>query len=269
MKAIEKLFWIQNKRNTLLCVGLDPDVNKFPQHYSRDVQGVFNFCNDIIECTKNLTAAYKINFAFFEVFGKEGFGVIENLKQSIPNNIFTIADAKRSDIGNSAQFYAKTIFEHFDFDAITINPLMGRDSIDPFLDYTNKFTYSLGLTSNLGADDFLKQIMWIQKPIFLYIIEKLAEWYSIDNIGFVVGATQSDYFETIRKAIPNHNLLIPGVGAQGGDLNKLKEIGLTPSLINVSRDILYPAPAQDYKLEVIKKTSYYKHLLAIEETTIK
>lgn len=268
MKAIEKLNSARAKKNTLLCVGLDPDLNKIPHPYSKDIKGVLNFCNDIIDFTKNYTAAYKINFAFFEVLGKDGFEAIEVIKHSIPNSIFTIADAKRSDIGNSAQFYAKTIYEYFDFDAVTINPLMGRDSIDPFLDYTDKFTYSLGLTSNPGADDFLKQTLWIQKPVYLFIIEKLAEWYPIDNIGFVVGATQSDYFATIRQAIPLHNLLIPGVGAQGGDLNKLKEIGLTPSLVNVSRDILYPHFSNDYKLEVIKKTSYYKHLLAIEETNI-
>lgn len=269
MKAIEKLNKIQNERNTFLCVGLDPDLDKIPQNYSRDIQGVFAFCSDVIDYTKNHTAAYKINFAFFEVFGKEGFGVIEKLRQSIPDNIFTIADAKRSDIGNSAKFYAKTIFEYFDFDAITINPLMGRDSIEPFLNYSNKFAYSLGLTSNPGADDFFKQTMWIQKPLYQLIIEKLADWYSVENIGFVVGATQSDYFEIIRKVVPLHNLLIPGVGAQGGDLSKLKKIGLYPSLVNVSRDILYPGISNDYQLEVIKKTSYYKYLLAIEETPLK
>ena len=269
MKAIEKLHRIQKERNTLLCVGLDPDLDKLPMHYKTNAEGVLAFCSDIINSTKNLTAAYKINFAFFEVLGKEGFGVIEKLIEQIPENVFTIADAKRSDIGNSAKFYAKAIFENFNFDSITINPLMGRDSIDPFISYSNKFTFALGLTSNSGADDFFKQIMWIQKPLYLNIIEKLTEWYSIDNIGFVVGATQSDYFAEIRKVIPNHNLLIPGVGAQGGDLNKLKQIGLYPSLINVSRDILFHSNTVDYQMEVIKKTSYYKHLLAIEETSVK
>lgn len=269
MNAIEKLHRLQKERNTLLCVGLDPDLEKLPMQYKPNAEGVLAFCSDIINSTKNLTVAYKINFAFFEALGKEGFGVIEKLIQLIPEKIFTIADAKRSDIGNSAKFYAKSVFEYFNFDSITINPLMGRDSIDPFLNYSDKFTYSLGLTSNLGADDFFKQILWIQKPLFLSIIEKLSEWYSIENIGFVVGATQSDYFADIRKVIPNHNILIPGVGAQGGDLTKLKEIGLFPALVNVSRDILFHFNSADFQLEVIKKTSYYKHLLSIEETPVK
>ncbi len=264
MKAYEKLSHIQKERNTLLCIGLDPDIDKLPYHYPRNSKGILSFCIDIINSTKNLTAAYKINFAFFEVLGKESFGIIEQLIEQIPNEVFIIADAKRSDIGNSAKFYAKSIFDYFKFDAATINPLMGRDSIDPFLTYTDKFTFALGLTSNIGADDFLKQILWIEKPFFSFIIEKLAEWYPRENIGFVVGATQSDYFAEIRKIVPNHNLLIPGVGAQGGDINKLKEIGLMPSLVNVSRDILYHKTNDDYQMEVIRKTSYYKHLLAIE-----
>lgn len=264
MKALEKLNNIQKERNTLLCIGLDPDVDKLPYQYARNDNGILAFCLDIINSTKSLTAAYKINFAFFEVLGKLSFAIIEQLISQIPNDIFIIADAKRSDIGNSAKFYAKTFFEYFKFDAVTINPLMGRDSIDPFLEYTDNFTYALGLTSNIGADDFLKQIMWLEKPLFAFIIEKLAEWYPIENIGFVVGATQSDYFADIRKIVPNHHLLIPGIGAQGGDINKLKEIGLMPALVNVSRDILFHSTKNDYQMAVIQKTSYYKYLLNIE-----
>lgn len=264
MKAFEKLNKIQRERNTLLCIGLDPDINKLPFQYPKNEKGVLSFCNEIINLTKNLTAAYKINFAFFEVLGKSSFEIIEQLLGQIPSNVFTIADAKRSDIGNSAKFYAKTFFEYFNFDAVTINPLMGRDSIDPFLSYTDKFAYALGLTSNPGADDFLKQTLWIEKPLFALIIERLAEWYPLENIGFVVGATQSDYFEDIRKIVPNHHLLIPGVGTQGGDISKIKDIGIMPSLVNISRDILYHSPISDYSIEVIRKTSYYKHILAIE-----
>lgn len=269
MKSIEKLHTIQRERNTLLCVGLDPDIDKIPRQYSRDADGILTFCLDIIKSTSNLTSAYKINFAFFEALGKKGFGIIEKILEAIPKDVFTIADAKRSDIGNSAKFYAKAIFEHFNFDSITINPLMGRDSIDPFVNYNDKFTFALGLTSNSGADDFLKQILCIQKPLFHLIIEKLAEWYPVDNIGFVVGATQSEHFREIRSIIPNHTLLIPGVGTQGGEIDELKRIGLQPSVINVSRDIIFHINYEDYQLEVIKKTSYYKHLLAIDETPFK
>lgn len=265
MNSFNKLNTIQTTTNTALCIGLDPDLQKIPEFYPRNIDGIISFCIDIINSTKNLTSAYKINFAFFELWGHKGFEAIEKLLEIIPNNIFTIADAKRCDIGNSAKFYAKSIFENFGFDAITINPLMGKDSIDPFLSYTNKITYALSLTSNSGADDFLKQNLASQKPLYLHIIEKLAEWYSIENIGFVVGATQSDHLMEIRKVIPKHNLLVPGVGAQQGDLNKVEKQTLFPALINVSRDILYNDEKENYLQEVVNKASLYNNLFAIEE----
>jgi orotidine-5'-phosphate decarboxylase len=264
MNSYKKINQIFNKTNNGLTIGIDPDISKLPKNISKDIDGIYEFSKSIIENTKDITAAYKINFAFFENFGSKGFQAIENLMQIIPENVFTIADAKRSDIGNSAKFYAKSVFEHFGFDSITVNPLMGRDSIDPFIEFDEKFVFLLGLTSNSGADDFLKKELTNQNTLFQEIISKTSEWYSKENVGYVVGATQSNLFAKIRQIIPNHLLLVPGIGTQGGDLDELKRNGLFPALINVSRDIIFTSIEDDYVQKIYVKAIQYANSLQIK-----
>jgi orotidine-5'-phosphate decarboxylase len=262
MKAIEKLKKAQERLNTSLCVGIDPDFNKIPSIFPKSAKGIEEFSLKIIDATKDFASAYKINFAFFEYFGSKGLEALENIFNNIPDNIFTIADAKRSDIGNSSQFYAKAIFNHFNFDSVTVNPLMGKDSLVSFFEFTDKMIFLLGITSNSGADDFLK-LYFNDKHLFEIIIEKSQLWFEQDNLGFVVGATQINEFKTARQLAPNNYFLIPGIGSQGGDFNKLKKYKLTPSIINVSRDILFASSQIDFAEKANKKAEEYFNLFSL------
>ena len=224
----------------MLCVGLDSDINKIPNCFEKNILGLFEFNKIIIEQTQNICSAYKINFAFYEQYGNEGFELIKRTLQIIPENIFTIADAKRGDIGNTSAAYSKSVFNHFNFDSITVNPYMGLDSISPFLEDKSKFIFLLALTSNKGSNDF-QRLISDGKPIYQHIIEKSAKEFSYENLGFVIGATHPDELAELRKIIPENPILIPGVGAQGGDIQAIKKANSnSTALINVSRAIIYP-----------------------------
>jgi orotidine-5'-phosphate decarboxylase len=263
-------------KQNFLCVGLDTDINKTPKHLQSQPNAVLDFNKAIIDATKDFCVAYKINTAFYEAMGIKGWDIIEKTLQYIPSTHFTIADAKRGDIGNTSAQYAKTFFETFPFDAVTVAPYMGEDSVRPFLEYENKFTIVLGLTSNKGANDFQKQFVKeiddfslvpnIIQPnrehqLYEKVIEKIANWGTPDNLMFVVGATQSNDLENIRNIIPNNFLLIPGVGFQGGSLAEVSKYGMNNDgglLVNVSRAIIYASHDENYTAEATAIAQQYQ-----------
>lgn len=241
---------IREKR-TYLCVGLDTDIEKIPTHLQSHSDAVFEFNKKIIEATKDLCVAYKINTAFYEANGVRGWEAMKKTVEYIPSTHFKIADAKRGDIGNTSHQYAKAFFETIPFDAITVAPYMGKDSVEPFFDYENKWAIVLGLTSNEGSKDFQQQRI---NENFLYeeVIHKTAKWGTKENLMFVVGATKANDIELIRKIIPDHFLLIPGVGFQGGNLSEVSKYGLNKDcglLVNVSRAIIYAGSKENFAEE--------------------
>lgn len=238
---------IRQKR-TYLCVGLDTDTTKIPKHLLSFPDPVFEFNRQVIDATLDHCVAYKINTAFYEALGIKGWEAMEKTVNYIPSTHFKIADAKRGDIGNTSSQYAKAFFETLNFDAITVAPYMGSDSVLPFLEYKNKWTILLGLTSNPGANDFE-----LQKHGEQYLYEKVmvtaSRWGSPENLMFVVGATQSDWFEKIRQLTPDHFYLVPGVGAQGGSIREISEKALIKDvglLINASRAVIYASSSEDF-----------------------
>lgn len=242
MNAQEKLKERLNK-NLHICVGLDTDLNKIPLHLFKTNEPILEFNKIVIENTYEDAAAYKINFAFYERLGSRGLDIIQKTLEFIPKNILTIADAKRGDIGNTSEMYAKAIFEELNFDSITLHPYMGFDSIQPFLIYKNKISFLLALTSNIGANDFEKIKSSEGKFLFQHVIEKSNEWNINKNLGIVFGATK---IEELKENISLFNelyVLLPGVGAQGGSLEDVvKTFDLNNSknyLINVSRALIY------------------------------
>jgi orotidine-5'-phosphate decarboxylase len=247
MRRKELIREIQTKQS-YLCIGLDTDINKIPKHLHAVADPIFEFNKAIIEATHDLCVAYKPNLAFYESLGPKGWETLEKTMELIPNNIFTIADAKRGDIGNTSKMYAKTFFEYLDFDAVTVAPYMGQDSVTPFLEYENKWVILLGLTSNAGSADF-QRIEAQGKPIWYHVLKKSLEWSSFENIMYVIGATHGSDFLKVRDIVPNHFLLVPGLGAQGGDLNTVSSNGLNRDyglLVNSSRDIIYAGDGDDF-----------------------
>ena len=241
MNKTELVNLIRRKRS-FLCVGLDTDPEKLPAHLPKDANGVLAFNKAIIESTLPYTVSYKLNIAFYEAMGLEGWKALQETIKLIPKGeALIIADAKRGDIGNSASQYAKAFFDNLDCDAITVNPYMGRDSVEPFLSYKGKWTIALGLTSNIGAIDIELLDLANGRMVFEEAIESLAKLGTTDNLMFVVGATKADYFDKIRAIIPEHFLLVPGVGAQGGKLEDLKGVMTNDCglLVNSSRQIIY------------------------------
>jgi orotidine-5'-phosphate decarboxylase len=263
---------IQQKQS-YLCVGLDTNITKIPQHLQQHPDAVFEFNKQIIDATKDLCVSYKINTAFYEAMGVKGWEAMEKTVNYIPKQHFTIADAKRGDIGNTSSQYAKAFFETLNFDAITVAPYMGEDSIRPFLEYDNKWTIVLGLTSNKGAKDFELQRLVCEdtnqgekgknqsKEMYLYesVIETVSKWGSPENLMFVTGATQASELTNIRKFIPDNFLLVPGVGFQGGSLEEVSKYGMINKdtsataqcglLVNVSRAIIYASEKEDFIVE--------------------
>lgn len=243
------------RKKSFLCVGLDPDVLKLPSHLPKNAEGVKEFCLEIIKTTLDYCVSYKLNAAFFESLGWEGFKVFEEVVASIPSTHFIIADAKRGDIGNTSELYARAFFERMNCDALTINPYMGIDSVKPFLNHQNKWAIVLGLTSNEGAKDF-ELLEWNNQFVFEKVISKCASWGSPDNMMFVIGATKAEYYSKIRKIIPHHFLLIPGVGAQGGSMEDVckelmnEDIGI---LVNSSREIIYASNREDFAAKAGEK----------------
>ena len=236
------------EKKSFLCVGLDTDVEKIPVHLRTAADAVFQFNKQIIDATKDLCVAYKINTAFYEAQGIKGWEALEKTVNYIPDTHFKIADAKRGDIGNTSAQYAKAFFETTPFDAITVAPYMGSDSVKPFLDYKNKWTIVLGLTSNEGSRDFEQQKIGDH---FLYeeVIRKTSSWGTKENLMYVVGATKATDLSSIRKIIPDHFLLIPGVGAQGGSMAEVCKYGLNDDcglLINASRAIIFAGKDENF-----------------------
>jgi orotidine-5'-phosphate decarboxylase len=236
------------EKSSYLCVGLDTDIQKIPPHLQSHPDAVFEFNRQIIDATKDLCVAYKINTAFYESLGVKGWQALEKTVDYIPSTHFKIADAKRGDIGNTSHQYAKAFFETIPFDAITVAPYMGNDSVTPFLDYKGKWTIVLGLTSNEGSKDFQQQRL-DEKFLYEEVIQKVSEWGNEENLMLVVGATKAQDIASVRKIIPNHFLLIPGVGFQGGSLSEVSRYGLnedTGLLVNVSRAIIYAGNKENF-----------------------
>ena len=260
MTAFEKLELIQNNNSSILCIGLDSDLKKIPAYLQNDMMGLYNFNCSIIEATSDLVCSYKINFAFYEQYGYQGFDVIKKTLDFIPKECYTIADAKRADIGNSSKAYAEGIFNDFGFDSVTVSPYMGLDSVAPFFDYSQKMVYVLALTSNPGSEDF-QQLLIDGEPLYLNVVRKFAAKYQKDNLGFVVGATHPEDLAKIRQVISDNYLLIPGIGTQGGDAKKLlKANNNCNSLINVSRDIIYCNDFDNFAEAARDKSKHYKDL---------
>ncbi len=246
---VESLNRVRAASNSLVCVGLDPDLDRFPDHLKSADDAVYEFNRAVIEHTADLVSAYKLNIAFFEVMGSKGYEVLERTLKVIPDGVVVICDCKRGDMGNSARMYAKALFEHFDFDAVTVNPYQGRDAVQPFLDYTDRGVFILCLTSNESAREF--QYLSVNgHPLYLEVASAAQSWNSARNAGLVVGATKAESLSEIRGVAPDMPLLIPGIGAQGGDLETVVREGADPSggglLINSSRGVLYASAGTDY-----------------------
>ena len=263
------------KKRSYLCVGLDTDITKIPQHLLSQADPVFEFNKQIIDATKDFCVSYKMNTAFYEALGIKGWQSLEKTVNYIPKEHFKIADAKRGDIGNTSSQYAKAFFEVLNFDAITVAPYMGEDSVRPFLEYEGKWTIVLGLTSNSGAADFEMKKVIIktdeleegvhvtrQETAYLYerVIKRVSGWGNTDNLMFVIGATQAAEFANIRRLTPGHFYLVPGVGAQGGSLKEISEKAMTEDcglLVNVSRAIIY-AGNENFAEEAGKIAKQYR-----------
>ncbi|HEX4374517.1 MAG TPA: orotidine-5'-phosphate decarboxylase [Puia sp.] len=247
-------------KKSYLCVGLDTDITKIPKHLLSYTDPVFEFNKKIIDATKNFCVGYKINTAFYEALGLMGWEALEKTVDYIPSSHFKIADAKRGDIGNTSAQYAKAFFETLNFDAITVAPYMGEDSIRPFLEYENKWTIVLGLTSNAGAKDFELQKTG-EEYLYEKVIATISRWGTTENTMFVIGATQASQFEKIRQLIPDHFYLVPGVGAQGGSLKDISEKAMNKDcgiLVNVSRDIIYASDKEDFPEKAATKAEQYQ-----------
>ncbi len=239
---------IRLKQN-YLCVGLDTDITKIPPHILAGPDPVFTFNKAIIDATKDHCVSYKINTAFYESQGLKGWEAMEKTVNYIPSTHFRIADAKRGDIGNTSTQYAKAFFEVMPFDAITVAPYMGEDSVRPFLEYENKWTIVLGLTSNAGSNDFQQQLTADGKRLYETVLAKIASWGTPGNLMFVAGATKASDFAHIRSIIPDHFLLVPGVGAQGGSLKEVSQYGLNKDcglLVNASRAVIFAGGGEDF-----------------------
>ncbi len=248
MTRAELFFQIQ-KKSSFLCVGLDPDLAKIPSHLKSEPDPIFSFCRQIIEETADFAVAYKPNIAFFEALGPKGWESLQKVLDVFPKDIFSIADAKRGDIGNTSSLYAKAFFETMDFDSITVAPYMGKDSVSPFLEFENKWVILLALTSNAGSSDFQLIKDEAGKPLYQSVLEKSQEWGSPENLMYVVGATRGELIGEVRKLAPEHFFLVPGVGAQGGNLADVAKFGMNSTcglLVNSSRGIMYASSGKDF-----------------------
>ena len=246
----QELVQLIKQKKSYLCVGLDTDIKKIPSFLIKEKDPIFEFNKRIIDATYKYAVSYKPNIAFYEALGAKGWESLEKTINYIPKDIFTIADAKRGDIGNTSSLYARAFFEHMHFDSITVAPYMGEDSVKPFLDFEGKWAIVLALTSNEGSKDFQVVVNAEDKEaLYVKVLKTVASWGTDDNIMFVVGATKAEMFATIRKYVPNHFLLVPGVGAQGGDLGEVSKYGMNKEcglLVNSSRGIIYASSGDDF-----------------------
>lgn len=269
MNLNDLYFQIQSKKS-FLCVGLDTDIDKIPKHLLKEQDPVFEFNKAIVDATADIVVAYKPNFAFYEAMGITGMQSLlkttKYIKEKYPE-IFLIADAKRGDIGNTAKMYAKSVFEIYNFDSITLSPYMGHDSITPFLEYPDKWVIVLGLTSNPGAADFQLNVLENGEQVYINTIKKIAELGDVNNIMFVVGATRPQLFQEIRKIIPHHFLLVPGVGAQGGNVSEVYDFGHSSKvglIVNSSRGIIYADSSEHFAQEARNVALILQKQMAIQ-----
>ncbi len=246
----QQLFENIQKKESFLCVGLDTDIKKIPQHLLSSEDPIFEFNKQIIDATHEYAVAYKPNTAFYEAHGSKGWESLQKTLEYIPEDIFTIADAKRADIGNTSSMYARAFFENMNFDSVTVAPYMGSDSVKPFLEFDNKWVILLAATSNPGGLDFQHlQVGTDGDKLYEQVIKESSNWGSADNLMYVVGATRPEALADIRKLVPEHFLLIPGVGAQGGDLHAVCKYGLNNQcglLVNSSRGIIYSDSTESF-----------------------
>lgn len=249
MSFIQRVHTLQKKAGSLLCVGLDTDRKKIPAHLQSKKSGILEFNKRIIDATQDLACAYKINFAFYESLGKEGWNIIEKTRSAIPSAILTIADAKRGDIGNSSLYYANAILHDMAFDSVTVAPYMGDDSVAPFLQWEEKGVFLLALTSNEGAFDFQYKMIGTRR-VFEEVVSVSRQWTKHDNLGYVVGATKSKDIRSVRTLVPAAPFLVPGIGAQGGNLEDVVRYGCTKDgygvIVNASRSVLYASDKKDF-----------------------
>lgn len=264
----QQLFEQIKLKQSFLCIGLDVDLNKIPKHLLEEEDPIFAFNKQIIDATHHLCVAYKPNIAFYEAYGLKGWKSLEKTIQYLNQNhpeIFTIADAKRGDIGNTSSMYAKAFFEDLGFDSVTVAPYMGKDSVEPFLEFTNKHTILLALTSNEGAYDF--QVKTIDgKELYKYVLETSKTWKNFEKLMYVVGATKAEFLADIRKIIPDNFLLVPGVGAQGGNLQDVCKYGMNDSvglLINSSRGIIYASSDENFAEAAAEKAKDLQREMAV------
>ncbi|MDA0378119.1 MAG: orotidine-5'-phosphate decarboxylase [Bacteroidetes bacterium] len=247
----DRLASLRSARHSVLCVGLDPDLERIPASLRSSLtpeEAVSRFCRAIVEATADLAVAFKINFAFFEALGARGTDVMQEVLDVIPADVLTVADAKRGDIGNSATFYARSVFEGLGYDSITVSPYMGRDSVDPFMDRPGTCAFVLARTSNPGGKDF-QQLILDGRPLYEHVAQQVAEWEneSAGEAGLVVGATDPEDMRRLRDLLPSTPFLIPGVGAQGGSAEAvMRAAGAGPVLINSSRAILYASGGSNF-----------------------
>ena len=257
-------------KKTFLCVGLDTDINKIPAHLKNEDDPIFAFNKAIIDATAPYCVAYKPNLAFYECYGLKGMlafeKTIQYIKENHPNH-FIIADAKRGDIGNTSKMYAQTFFEEYNLDSVTVAPYMGEDSVKPFLEYDGKWVILLALTSNKGSHDFQLTEDNQGERLFEKVLKKSQEWGTTENLMYVVGATQGKMFEDIRRMAPEHFLLVPGVGAQGGSLQEVCKYGMTKDcglLVNSSRGIIYASADTDFAEVAAVKAKELQEEMAVE-----
>ncbi len=245
----EELIHQIKKKKSVLCVGLDTDLQKIPYHFAKNTQSILDFNKKVIDATKDLAVSYKLNTAFYESHGSEGWKVMQETLDYIPEDIFTIADAKRGDIGNTAEKYAQAFLGNMNFHSVTVNPYMGMETIEPYTSYSGKWAIVLGLTSNKGSEDIELQTLTSEKRVYEHCLDLCTEKFSDDKLMIVVGATQSEELLNLRKKYPSYFFLIPGVGTQGGNLEEILSKTLHPEdgaiLINVSRGILYSTPSSE------------------------
>lgn len=256
----EKLSSRCEKIQSSLCVGLDPDPRRFPSSLGTGPEGIYEFCCEIVSATSDYAAAFKPNIAFFEAIGVEGWNVLAQVMEQIDPEICVIVDAKRGDIGSTARHYAHAIFDRLRADAVTLNPWMGKDSLEPFLEYEKKGAYILCLTSNVGAADFQ-----LPNDLYLEVARKATEWNERENVGLVVGATKPEQLGLVRETAPDLPILLPGLGAQGGDLNELMKTGRQQPryqmLFNVSRSVIFASQGSDYGRAARKAAHYYRDII--------
>lgn len=262
-------------KKSFLCVGLDTDLKKIPEHLLKEDDPIFTFNKAIIDATAPYCVSYKPNLAFYEAFGIAGMVAFEKtvkyLQQHYPHH-FIIADAKRGDIGNTSKMYARTFFEEYDIDALTIAPYMGEDSVTPFLGYKDKWAILLALTSNKGSHDFQLTKNENGVPLFERVLQQSQQWGNENDMMYVVGATQGEMFQNVRRIVPNHFLLVPGVGAQGGSLQEVCKYAMTKDcalLVNSSRGIIYASTGTDYAEVAAQKAKELQEQMAEELAKIK